>query len=368
MPKKRKSMSDPNPPSRAEEVSDLYLTLLHAYINSANDGIFVICDEMKFHVANRLLESWLGQTESSLTMHNQRLSITHFLGPEENQKEFTRNFQAVITGQPVRFECQIHPLNTAPRWVEISMNKVDIEAGDLIIGVMRDHTERKIAMAEIEHQANHDDLTGLVNRREFNRQLEALVNNAKAHSKHHSLLYMDLDQFKVVNDTCGHIAGDELLRQLAQLVKTKVRNNDKLARLGGDEFGVLLTDCSVERGMGIAETLRQAIASFSFNWQGKRFEVGVSIGVIAITGSINATEALSSADAACYVAKDQGRNRVQLYFGGQKCSGKRKEMDWVSRIAQAFQEQRFRLFYQSIHPIPSHPNEMQCDAMRLSAA
>lgn len=339
------------PVSLREEDKDFYLSLLGAYINSANDGIFVVCDEMKFHVANRLLESWLGVTEAALTAHNQRLPITHFLESEESQMVFVHRFQEVLAGQPVRFECLISPKETRPRWVDISMNRVDLDGGDLVIGIMRDTTEQKIAIAEIERQAIYDELTGLINRREFSKRLDDLLEGANFHDTQHSLLYMDLDQFKVVNDSCGHIAGDELLRQLSALIRTKVRNSDTLARLGGDEFGVLLEDCSVEKAMEVAETLRQTISGFRFQWQGKRFEIGVSIGVNPITtDSGNTVEVLSAADAACYVAKDKGRNRIQLYVGGEECSRKRDEMNWVSRISQAFEENRFRLYYQNIQP------------------
>lgn len=350
----------PSPLSQKEEDSDFYLTLLRAYINSANDGIFVICDEMKFHVANLLLESWLGETEAALTMQNRRLPITSFMGVEESQALFSRQFQEALAGKPVRFECLIHPQNASQRWVEISMNKVDLDGGDLVIGVMRDITERKAAMAEMEHQALHDDLTGLANRREFGNRLNALLEDSKRHGTHHSLLYMDLDQFKIVNDTCGHIAGDELLRQLSALINAKVRQNDTLARLGGDEFGVLLTNCPVDRATKIAEVLRQTISDFQFDWQGKRFEIGVSIGVTTIdANSENATEVLSFADAACYVAKDKGRNRIQLYSGGEEFILKLREMNWVSRINLAIEEQRFRLFYQTILPIASPCSGME---------
>ena len=355
--------SPPTPPvslSQQEEDKDFYLTLLHAYINSANDGIFVICDEMKFHVANVLLESWLGETEATLTMQGRRLPITSFMGIEESQALFSQQFKESLAGKPVRFECRIHPQNAPQRWVEISMNKVDLDGGDLIIGVMRDITERKAAMAEMEHQALHDDLTGLVNRREFGNLLNALLENSKRHGTHHSLLYMDLDQFKIVNDTCGHIAGDELLRQLSTLINAKVRQNDTLARLGGDEFGVLLTNCRADRATRIAETLRQTISNFQFHWQGKRFEIGASIGVTTIDAdSENATAVLSFADAACYVAKDKGRNRIQLYSGGEEFALKLREMNWVSRINLAIDEQRFRLFYQTILPITSPCSGME---------
>ena len=340
------------PSSHTDEDKDFYLTLLRAYINSANDGIFVICDEMKFHVANSLLESLLGETEAALTTFLQRPPITQFLGTEEDKTLFLLKFQEALAGAPVRFECQMRPKKAAACWVEISMNKVDLEGGDLVIGVMRDISERKAAMEEIEHQAIHDDLTGLVNRREFSKRLDSLLENAKQYGTIHSLLYMDLDQFKVVNDTCGHIAGDELLRGLSSLINTKVRQNDTLARLGGDEFGVLLADCSVARATEIAEKLRQTISNFHFQWQGKRFDIAVSIGVTQIdAGSENATSVLSSADAACYVAKDKGRNRIQLYSGDEESTHKRGEMNWVTRINHALEEHRFRLFYQNILPI-----------------
>jgi diguanylate cyclase (GGDEF)-like protein/PAS domain S-box-containing protein len=347
----RKSLIANVPEFQPEEDKDFYLSLLSAYINSANDGIFVVCDEMKFHVANRLLESWLGVTEVVLTAHNQRLPITHFLETEESQRVFVDQFQEVLAGQSVRFECLICPKNTRPRWVDISMNRVDLEGGDLVIGIMRDTTEQKAAIAEMERQAIYDELTGLINRREFNRHLDNLLKDAHSRDTHHSLLYMDLDQFKVVNDSCGHIAGDELLRQLSALIKTKVGSSDMLARLGGDEFGVLLQDCPVELAMEVAETLRHTISGFRFQWQGKRFEIGVSIGVTPIRTDIgNTIEVLSAADAACYVAKDKGRNRIQLYVGGEECTRKRDEMNWVSRITHAFEENRFRLYYQSILP------------------
>jgi diguanylate cyclase (GGDEF)-like protein len=354
MLKNRTSLNVPIPSLKNAEDKDSYLTLLRAYINSANDGIFVICDQMKFHVANKLLESWLGETEAVLTMHKRRLSITHFMGTKESRTLFAQQFKQALAGQPARFECQIHPENVLPRWVDISMSKVDLEGGDFVIGVMRDNTERKAVMAEIEHRAIHDNLTGVFNRQEFGRCLLALLEKAKRYGSHHSLLYMDLDQFRLVNDTCGHIAGDELLRQLSALIKTKVRNGDILARLGGDEFGVLLEDCSVDQAMEIAEILRQDIANLRFHWQGKRFETGASIGVAPIAAdSENAAGILSAADAACYVAKDKGRNRIQLFSCGEEFTRKLGEMDWISRITHAFEENRFRLYYQNIQSIPA---------------
>lgn len=332
--------------------SDFHLSLLRAYIDSANDGIFVVCDEMKFHVANRLLAAWLGETEQSLAAHQRRLPITDFFGDPETEKLFTEKFQAALGGTPVRLECRLQPRHGEPRWVEISMNKVDVETGDLVIGVMRDVSERREMLAMVQHHARHDDLTGLANRREFEQKLSKLFEYAKERHTEHVLLYLDLDQFKVVNDTCGHMAGDELLRQLAALTREKIRHGDTFARLGGDEFGVLIADCPIERGLEIAEELRATVAGFRFYWKERSFEIGVSIGACAITAESQSPAAiLSNADAACYVAKDKGRNRVQLFFGGRDCSLKRAEMDWVARLNQAMQENRLRLYYQKIVPV-----------------
>ena len=355
MPISSHALNSPDESVSHEEDKDFYLALLRAYIDSANDGIFVLCDEMKFHVANNLLASWLGESELVLTAHNNRFPMTHFIGTAENNELFTMQFNKALSGKPVRFECRIFPVQAHGRWVEISMNKVAMEGGNLVIGVMRDYTEHKLAIAKIERQAIHDELTGLINRREFSKRLDNLLENAIAHKTSHSLLYMDLDQFKVVNDTCGHIAGDELLRQLATLIKTKVRHSDTLARLGGDEFGVLLEDCSLNESMEVAEILRQTISGFRFHWQEKRFEIGVSIGVAPIdTNCVNTADILSSADAACYIAKDKGRNRIQSYVGGEELTHKRGEMNWISRITHAFEENRFRLYYQNILPISTN--------------
>jgi diguanylate cyclase (GGDEF)-like protein/PAS domain S-box-containing protein len=332
--------------------AEFYLSLMRAYLDSANDGIFVLCDERKFHVANRLLASWLGENEASLTVHNGRVPITEFLGAETSQAAFDEHFHEALAGRPTRFECFMHPPNGRPRWVDISMNRVDIEGGDLVIGVVRDVTEQKTALLRMEHQAIHDELTGLVNRRQFMNELEHLLHVAMLDHAEHALLCLDLDQFKVINDTCGHVAGDELLRELAALIKTRVRASDVVGRLGGDEFAVILAECSTARAMRVADSIREAFSAYRFTWEDRSFELGVSIGVATVAEDArDAKTILSRADAACYVAKDKGRNRVQLYSGGDDCEIKRAEMDWVSRITQALDEERFCLYYQSVKPV-----------------
>lgn len=188
--------------------------LLRAYIDSANDGIFVVCDEMKFHVVNLLLANWFGIAEAELTAHGHRLPITDFFCQPDTEKLFIKQFLPVLEGRSSRFDAEIRPRQGQPRWVEISLNRVGLEVGVMVIGIVRDITERRQLQIALQHQASHDDLTGLINRREFQLQLHALVNMRHTWQGTHALIYLDLDQFKVVNDTCGHLAGDELLRQI----------------------------------------------------------------------------------------------------------------------------------------------------------
>ena len=222
-----------------------------------------------------------------------------------------------------------------------------------MVVVFRDVTMERSLTNELAWQASHDALTGLANRHEFERRLQELVDSARAQRINHVLLFMDLDQFKLVNDTCGHVAGDELLRQLSTLLTAKIRAVDTLARLGGDEFGLLLPGCSVEQGKTIAEKLRQEIAEFRFAWEAKTFSIGVSVGLVEIMHeSESLASLLSAADTACYMAKDRGRNRICVHQA-QDVEVRRLygEAEWVNRITQAFEENRFRLYYQKIRPL-----------------
>jgi diguanylate cyclase (GGDEF)-like protein len=209
------------------------------------------------------------------------------------------------------------------------------------------------ATRQLRHQAHHDDLTGLCNRREFERRLERVLKSAQEHGTHHVFCYMDLDQFKIVNDTCGHHAGDDLLRQISLLLNNRVRDRDTLARLGGDEFGLLLENCAVSDAFLIAEELREMVQDFRYIHQDKMFTIGVSIGMVAITPDFNNIGSImSAADTACYAAKDNGRNRIHLFQALDEDVAKRHgEMEWVGRITQAMEDNQFCLFCQPILPI-----------------
>lgn len=221
--------------------------------------------------------------------------------------------------------------------------------------IFRDVTEARRIAAQLSYQASHDALTGLINRREFERRLEAalLPPPSEQEEAHHALLYCDLDQFKIINDTCGHAAGDEMLRQLTGVLQQTMRVQDTLARLGGDEFGILLDRCLPGQAIRIADTLRQTIAEFRFVWEDKIFTSGVSIGLVGFrSGELTLADLLQVADAACYVAKDKGRNRIHVYAADDReLSQRHGEMGWVARIRQALEEKRFLLYSQQILPL-----------------
>lgn len=225
--------------------------------------------------------------------------------------------------------------------------------------------EHRRSQDMIRHMAYHDSLTELVNRGAFEHRLQEAVRSAHEGNRSHVLLYIDLDQFKIINDTCGHVAGDELLRRLAGVLREPIRDNDTLARLGGDEFGVLLEGCSIEVARRIAEKLLEAVTRFRFVWQDKTFSIGASIGMVAITRTAStATDLLSAADIACYAAKEHGRNRVQVFSEAEAELNKRQgEMRWVGRLRRALEENRLLLFRQPIVPLNGKHNLRLCELL-----
>jgi diguanylate cyclase (GGDEF)-like protein len=227
----------------------------------------------------------------------------------------------------------------------------------ILLPVLRQRVRHLLASRRAErfmmHLAYHDSLTALPNREYFHQRLSEVLADPGICTGRHAVMYIDLDQFKIVNDTCGHSAGDQLLRQLAHLLQTTLRQDDVLARLGGDEFGVLLLDCNMQQACHVAEKLRETVAAFRFFWESRIFSVGASIGVVPIDGdSLPLATILSAADAACYAAKDSGRNQVQVYRPeNEEVQQRRTEMGWVNRISRALEEGRFRLRYQPIVPL-----------------
>ena len=238
----------------------------------------------------------------------------------------------------------------APVAIDHSVAPIRDRMGEVVGAVLVFHDmsrERQYA-TRLAHLASHDPLTGLLNRREFERRLSMALVDGTQLGVNHAVLYLDLDQFKLVNDTCGHAAGDELLRQIAVLLRPRLREGDTLARLGGDEFGVLLEHCAAAPALHIAQMLRTAVADFRFVWKDRAFNVGVSVGVVNVSDASQTLAAvLSAADAACYMAKDNGRNRVQVYRpDSNEVALRHGEMEWVNRLHRALAEHRFCLFAQ----------------------
>lgn len=219
--------------------------------------------------------------------------------------------------------------------------------------VFNDVTATRRMAQRITWAATHDALTSLVNRREFETRVEAALVSARNSARHHVVCYLDLDQFKIVNDTSGHAAGDALLKQLAGVLQAKLREADTLARLGGDEFGVLLEGCSMDRAKLIAADLLATVRDHRFVWEGKAFTIGVSIGLVAVTpDTVSRAEIFSAADNACYSAKEQGRNRVCVYQSSDAdMAQRRNEMGWASRLTAALEENRFVLYFQRYMPL-----------------
>jgi len=221
--------------------------------------------------------------------------------------------------------------------------------------VFHDVSEARELNRRLSYHASHDVLTGLVNRREFENRMERALKSAKARETSYALCCLDLDQFKIVNDTCGHSAGDALLGQVGALLKSKVRWRDTLARLGGDEFGILLESCSLDEALRTAETLREAVSNFKFTWEERTFRLGASVGVVPVSvDNDDVAAVLSAADSACQAAKQAGRNRVHSFEENDiDLMRRRREMQWAARINTALEESRFELFRQSILPLKS---------------
>jgi diguanylate cyclase (GGDEF)-like protein/PAS domain S-box-containing protein len=253
----------------------------------------------------------------------------------------------------VRSSRSIHPvlmIRTDGKELHVQTNASPIRDGQgLVTGavlVFQDVSESRELNRKITHNASHDAVTGLVNRREFEVRLERALHSARAGEEQYALCYIDLDQFKIVNDSCGHAAGDILLSQVASLLKAKVRWRDTLARLGGDEFGVLLESCSLDEAMRTAEVLREALRDYRFNYDERTFRISASVGVVPITADNEDVAAvISDADNACAAAKEHGRNRVHSFAENDiELMRRRREMQWATRINSAVEENRFELY------------------------
>ena len=240
-------------------------------------------------------------------------------------------------------------------WAQYKATPMRDSAGQIthVLAIHDDVSELRSSNEKIVYQATHDLLTGLINRAEFEASLTRLLESARRYKEHHALCFIDLDQFKIINDSSGHAAGDELLRQLSSLMRQHIRKNDILARIGGDEFAILFEHCDLQTAVANVEKLRRLVAEHPFAWDQRNYSVGMSAGVVAIDAlSPNAVELLREADAACYTAKETGRNRVQVYSPDDETTARRSnEIRWTTRLREALQEERLELFQQRIRTL-----------------
>jgi diguanylate cyclase (GGDEF)-like protein/PAS domain S-box-containing protein len=296
-------------------------------------------------------KSMLGYTEDEIK--DDLSEGRRLLHPDDEDKVFSE-VDAFIKGKIETYEVELRMQHKVGHYINILSRAFAVKDknNDVIrlVGTHVDITSRKKVEEQLSYQSSHDALTELVNRREFERRIKRLLSTIQQSGQEHALCYLDLDQFKVVNDTCGHTAGDEMLRQISSMLQKVVRHRDTLARLGGDEFGILMEHCSIEDANRVAISIQKAIQEYQFIWKEKSFRVGVSIGLAPITMlTASLTQLLKDADAACYIAKEKGRNRIHVHhIEDIEIAQHHGEMLWVARINEAIEENRFCLYAQPI--------------------
>jgi diguanylate cyclase (GGDEF)-like protein/PAS domain S-box-containing protein len=270
--------------------------------------------------------------------------------------------QALASGAPVtlsRRALLVSRANGTERSIEISASPIRNDAAELVGAAvwLHDVTEMRGLARQMSYQATHDALTGLVNRREFELRLEEAIESGHRGDGQHVLCYLDLDRFKLVNDTSGHLAGDSMLREVAKLLRDAVRDSDTVARLGGDEFGMLLIGCPLDKARQISDDVCRSVGDYRFVWKDRIFNIGVSVGLVEISReSGTLEELLAAADSACYVAKKQGSGRVAVYSARDEALARHTgEIQWLQRLQSALKDNRFHLYHQAI--VPAHGEE-----------
>jgi len=321
------------------------------FAESAADWFWETDSDMRFTYVSRRSQEVLGVPRDELI----GLTMDEVFASDEQESDFPSPRE--VEGNAHR-AFQVQSFWRRPDGVRrvITTSGKPIQDPDLDFhgyrGTSRDISDSYDLTEELGYQATHDTLTNLLNRRAFEQRLQTLLSHIKESPGNHALCYLDLDQFKVVNDTCGHVAGDELLKRLAERLHNQVRKRDTVARLGGDEFGVLLEDCPPQRAWELVSNLHKCINEFQFVWNDQSFHVGASIGLVPISSpDTTLDELLAAADRACYVAKDEGRNRVHLYRNDEEVADPQGEVRWVNRIQRALEEDRVVICLQPIREL-----------------
>ncbi len=332
---------------------------LHMTLESIVDGVITTNTEGHIQSINPMAEQLTGWSKAD-AKGKPIVQVMHALNEETHKRIYdpTENieFKSVLD-EPVSAILiqQGSKIETPVEYIVAPMRDHHDNIAGIVV-IIHDESVQRSLNRQLTFQATHDALTGLINRYEFERRLNNTISGQRNEPSINTLCYIDLDQFKLINDTCGHTAGDELLKQITLLLQNNIEHEGTLARLGGDEFGLLLENCNISKAQEISKRLLDVIQKFNFTWNDNTFTIGASIGISVISQSITSCEeVLSNADSACYLAKESGRNRIQVFTEeNDKLLTQQREMHWVSRINQALEEDRFQLYFQEIMPLNGH--------------
>jgi diguanylate cyclase (GGDEF)-like protein/PAS domain S-box-containing protein len=330
--------------------------LFSAILHSINDGIIATDMDLNVQFMNPVAEDITGFKEAAARARN--LSQFMALNDTKNNKDLLANITQV-GDRPVFFnDVSIKNALGQSLVVDGSITRIHERANstDGFVITLRDITELKRLSDTLNYQASHDRLTGLSNREEFSYKLGEVIKNVRLTGGSHALLVMDIDRFKAINDTCGNLAGDELLRQVASHIQTNIQRHDISARIGGDEFAIILMNCDADDTVNVAGRLQSAVQRQRFTWQDTTFPVTLSVGIVPIdreAGDIHAV--LAASDDACHISKEEGGNKTTVFHAqDSKFRRRRGDMEWIGKINRAVEENRFLLYYQTIEPLDVH--------------
>ncbi|EEF79340.1 EAL domain-containing protein [Methylophaga thiooxydans] len=347
------------------KASQAHMLTLSSAVEASPNGILITDAEGIIQYVNPRCEHITGYMAADVIGKTPEV----YRSDHHNNEMIEEMWASIRSGKEWNGEIQNRRKSGELYWIKEYVAPIRNDEGTIthFVAIQEDITEARVLANKLSYQATHDNLTGLINRTEFERRLIELVQDARQHDSVHALCFIDLDQFKVINDTCGHIAGDELLRQLGQRLIGQVRKSDTLARLGGDEFAILMRHCDPGQSEKVATEVREVIELFQFVWDSRVFTIGASIGVSSIhRHTTDMTEVLKQADTACYAAKNAGRNRVYIYQDDDKHLVEQQgEFHWVNEIKLALTENRFELFVQPITSAKSGKAEIYEVLLRL---
>lgn len=329
---------------------------LHTTLKSIGDAVIVTNEYGHITFINPIAEKLIG-CRSNDAIGRELYDICKIIS-EADGKQLENPVEKCLTiKQPTKLDEEAILINKQGIrfFIQNSTSPIILPSGDLTgcVLVLQDITMNRNLQEELKHQATHDVLTGLINRREIERKVSHVINNTRNSGNQHSLLFVDLDKFKIVNDTAGHAAGDELLKRLAAILQEAVRESDTVARLGGDEFAIMLPECDPDNAKTIADSIVHKFKNLNFQWNDKAYEIGASIGIVNFsTGALSLEEVLSRADNACYSAKNAGGNTVRVYKENASESAQYlTEIKLFPKIKEAIKYDKFKLYTQIIKPL-----------------